>query len=39
MAAYHKAPRTYLGVANPDIDILTRKWRRALPLSNTKTNK
>ena len=32
MAAYHKAPRIYLGVANPDIDILTRKWRRELPL-------
>lgn len=27
MAAYHKAPRTYLGVANPVIDDLVRTWR------------
>lgn len=27
MAAYHKAPRTYLGVANPVIDDLVRSWR------------
>ncbi len=32
MAAYHKAPRPYLGVANPDIDELTRQWRGELPL-------
>ncbi len=32
MAAYHKVSRTYLGVANPDIDELTREWRRELPL-------
>lgn len=27
MAAYHKAPRRYLGLANPEIDALTRDWR------------
>lgn len=27
MAAYHKAPRTYLGVAVPVIDGLARAWR------------
>ena len=27
MAAYHKAPRTYLGVANPAIDALAARWR------------
>ncbi|MCK0148786.1 DNA alkylation repair protein [Marivita sp. S6314] len=32
MAAYHKAPRTYLGVANPDTDILVRAWRKDLDL-------
>jgi 3-methyladenine DNA glycosylase AlkD len=32
MAAYHKAPRQYLGVANPDIDALTKAWRQNLTL-------
>ncbi|MEL7114492.1 MAG: DNA alkylation repair protein [Pseudomonadota bacterium] len=32
MAAYHKAPRVYLGVANPDIDALTKAWRPELTL-------
>ena len=32
MAAYHKAPRTYLGVANPETDILVRDWRKTLDL-------
>lgn len=27
MAAYHKAPRPYLGVAVPRIDALVREWR------------
>lgn len=27
MAAYHKAPRVYLGVAVPEIDALARGWR------------
>lgn len=31
MAAYHKAPRRYLGVANPEINTLTRSWRQMLP--------
>ena len=26
-AAYHKAPRPYLGVANPIINDLTKEWR------------
>lgn len=30
MAAYHKAPRPYLGVANPDTDMLVRDWRKQL---------
>ena len=32
MSAYHKVDREYLGVANPDIDDLTRAWRRDLDL-------
>ncbi|SHH27011.1 DNA alkylation repair protein [Marivita hallyeonensis] len=32
MAAYHKVPRRYLGVANPDTDTLVREWRRSLDL-------
>ena len=32
MAAYHKAPRAYLGTANPEIDALTRDWRAKLTL-------
>lgn len=30
MAAYHKAPRTYLGVALPQIEPLVGEWRAAL---------
>ncbi|MCZ0962709.1 DNA alkylation repair protein [Paracoccus benzoatiresistens] len=30
MLAYHKAPRTYLGVANRQIDDLVAEWRAAL---------
>ena len=30
MAAYHKAPRRYLGVPNPAINDLTTAWRRSL---------
>ncbi len=29
MAAYHKAPRAYLGIANPQIDTLVAQWRAA----------
>ncbi|MEL7212461.1 MAG: DNA alkylation repair protein [Pseudomonadota bacterium] len=32
MAAYHKVPRVYLGVSNPDIDALTKAWRTELSL-------
>ena len=32
MAAYHKADRPYLGVANPAIDRLAREWRQAVTL-------
>ncbi|MBK1636260.1 DNA alkylation repair protein [Rhodovulum adriaticum] len=32
MAAYHKVPRAYLGVANPVIDDLARDWRQTLAL-------
>ncbi|WP_425052532.1 DNA alkylation repair protein [Psychromarinibacter sp. S121] len=32
MAAYHKVPRVYLGVANPDIDALAKAWRASVTL-------
>ncbi|MFN3645851.1 MAG: DNA alkylation repair protein [Gemmobacter sp.] len=32
MAAYHKVPRPYLGIAVPQIDALAREWRQTLPL-------
>jgi len=32
MAAYHKIDRPYLGVANPDTDILVRDWRQKLDI-------
>jgi 3-methyladenine DNA glycosylase AlkD len=32
MAAYHKAPRRYLGVANPEIEAMARDWRGAITL-------
>ena len=31
-AAYHKAPRPYLGVANPIINDLTKEWRAQMDL-------
>lgn len=34
MAAYHKAPRTYLGVAVPQIEDLTDRWRADLTLED-----
>lgn len=37
MAAYHKVDRPYLGVANPDTDILVRDWRQALDLETRLT--
>lgn len=30
MAAYHKVPREYIGVRNPEIDRLTKDWRSQL---------
>lgn len=33
MAAYHKAPRAYLGVANPVLNDLAREWRRQMELN------
>jgi len=30
MANYHKAKRTYLGIPNPSINVLTMQWRRTL---------
>ncbi|MEM7470809.1 MAG: DNA alkylation repair protein [Pseudomonadota bacterium] len=30
MAAYHKAPRRYLGVANPVLDALAKDWRNEM---------
>lgn len=32
MAAYHKAPRRYLGLRNPQVADLARRWRRELGL-------
>lgn len=37
MAAYHKVDRPYMGVANPDTDILVRDWRQALDLETRMT--
>ena len=34
MAAYHKVQRPYLGIANPDIDALTKAWRAQLTLND-----
>ncbi len=34
MAAYHKAPRVYLGVSVPEIDALARAWRAELTLDD-----
>jgi 3-methyladenine DNA glycosylase AlkD len=34
MVAYHKAPRPYLGVSNPEIDLLTGRWRSELGLDD-----
>ncbi len=33
MAAYHKAPRRYLGIAVPEIEPLVAEWRALLDLS------
>ncbi|MEM9852161.1 MAG: DNA alkylation repair protein, partial [Pseudomonadota bacterium] len=33
MASYHKAPREYLGTANPHIDTCVRAWRPALDVA------
>ena len=32
MTAYHKAPRQYLGVSNPQIDALAKTWRQKITL-------
>lgn len=34
MAAYHKAPRRYLGLSNPGIDAVVAEWRGALGIEN-----
>ncbi len=34
MAAYHKVPRQYLGVANPVIDACAKAWRKTLTLED-----
>ena len=34
MAAYHKIPRRYLGIAVPQIDALARDWRQTLTLDD-----
>ncbi len=33
MAAYHKADRRYLGVGNPQIDVLCKSWRQQCDLN------
>ncbi len=33
MAAYHKAPRRYLGLSNPVLNDLTRDWRRQMSVA------
>ena len=37
MAAYHKAPRTYLGVPVPQVEALTDRWRAELTLDDRLT--
>ena len=37
MARYHKADRTYLGVANSDIDACSKLWRQTLSLDDRLT--
>lgn len=37
MAAYHKAPRPYLGVANPAIDEAAKEWRAQVSLEERLT--
>ena len=32
MRGYHKVPRRYLGLANPQVNDLTKDWRKALDL-------
>ena len=34
MAAYHKAPRRYLGLSNPQVNDLVREWRAALSVED-----
>ena len=34
MAAYHKAPRRYLGLSNPQVSDLVRDWRAALSVED-----
>ncbi len=34
MAAYHKAPRRYLGLSVPDVEALTDQWRADLSLDD-----
>lgn len=36
-AAYHKVPRSYLGVPNPEINELATEWRRTLTLQQRLT--
>ena len=33
MAAYHKVPRVYLGLANPQVDAMTKAWRGQISVS------
>ena len=33
MQAYHKAPRPYLGLSNPQVNELTKDWRQSLDLT------
>jgi len=34
MAAYHKVPRAYLGIANPPLNDLTKSWRQTLSVED-----
>jgi len=34
MAKYHKGKREYLGIANPDVNELTKKWRSDLDVNS-----
>lgn len=37
MAGYHKIPRVYLGLSNPQVDALTKSWRKQISVDERVT--